>query len=770
MLNLYAVLEIDKILEEISSLTNSEVAKEKILNLKMMKEKAELIKANTLLEECSNILLNYDLPEINSWRLDHLFDKLKQGNIFTLQEIDYIRNDIKTTLKLGQAIGKIKFSQSSPLKELFGELYDLSSIKIEIDRIISEDLSIKDDASLELAALRRKIRQTEEKSRLIAEKVLNKYSAYLSEKVMTIRDGHFVLPLLNQYKNKVLGIVYDISDSGLTSFVEPSELIDIYNDLQVLLLKEKEEIYRLILNLTKVLSEKRREIISNNLLLGEISFQFAKARYGIKRHYAIGELSEDHTILLQGAFHPLINPSTVVGNDYLFNQDNKIIILSGPNAGGKSVALKTLGIISLMFLMGLPLSVTYAKIPFFKHIYVDIGDQQSLSDNLSTFSAHIDNLARITRYCEENDLVILDELGSATSPSEGSAIAMAIIDYLRKKNCFAFISSHYESLKEYAYQNAGVKNAMMIFDEKNFLPTYKLKIGLPGKSYGVYMAKRYHLKGEIIYQAEKYLKQNNSGDISDLLKHLNAEINHYQQLNEELVFKRQQIEKEQQQITALKNKLEVQNDKIRDEANELIELEVKKAKEKIDKLFKNQDNKVSLPETSKAKNVLNQLVNTYYPKENKATSNNQTLAIGDYVLLNDYQIQGKIIKINKQNVLIRSSDGLDIKTNYNNLTKINPPKTVKKTDFYVDKTIRYNKQSELNIIGLRYEEAMNKVEKFLDDALLNKMTTVAIIHGHGSGALKKGVRSYLANCSFVKSYEDALLNNGGAGKTIIYLK
>ncbi len=770
MLNLYGILEIDKILEEISSLSNSEVAKEKILNLKMIKDIDEFQHATDLLAESIEILNYYDIKDNYSSRLDILFEKGKKGKMLSLGELDQVRTDIKSTLQLISSFAKVKFIDGSKLKKLLYNFFDLASLKKEIDAIINEDLSIKDDASDELYSLRKSIKKIEEKSRIEAEKVLNKYSPYLSEKVITIRDGHFVLPLLNQYKNKVLGIVYDISDSGLTSFVEPSELIDIYNDLQVVLLKEKEEIHRLIVSLSKKILENEKKLISNNLLLGEISFHLAKARYALKHNYIVGKLSDDHSIKLKSASHPLIDPKIVVSNDYYFDRENKIIILSGPNAGGKSVALKTLGIISLMFLMGLPVSAYDAKIPFFKHIYVDIGDQQSLSDNLSTFSAHIDNLARITRHCEENDLVILDELGSATSPSEGSAIAMAIIDYLRKKNCFAFISSHYESLKEYAYKNSGVKNAMMIFDETNFLPSYKLKIGLPGKSYGIYMAKRYHLKGEIIYNAEKYLAKNSHNEISDLLKNLNDEVAKYQTLNEEVIRRNKELEIKQLQIATIENKLRERNEDIKSNAEKIIAKEVQKAKEHIDKILKNQQMDVSLPTAIKAKNALNKLLakNEKDDLENKICDDN--ISLGDYVSLSDYQIEGKVIKVNGNNLLIRTNNGLDVKTTIDKITKIAAPQITKNIDFYVDKNIRYDRQVELNIIGLRYDEAMRKVEKFLDDALLNKFSNVAIIHGHGSGALKRGVREYLSKCSFVKSFEDALANNGGSGKTIIYLK
>lgn len=770
MLNLYGILEIDKILEEISSLSNSEVAKEKILNLKMIKDIDEFQHVTDLLAESIEILNYYDIKDNYSSRLDILFEKGKKGKMFSLGELDQVRTDIKSTLQLISSFAKVKFIDGSKLKKLLDNFFDLASLKKEIDAIINEDLSIKDDASDELYSLRKSIKKIEKKSRIEAEKVLNKYSLYLSEKVITIRDGHFVLPLLNQYKNKVLGIVYDISDSGLTSFVEPSELIDIYNDLQVVLLKEKEEIHRLIVCLSKKILENEKKLISNNLLLSEISFHLAKARYALKHNYIVGKLSDDHSIKLKSASHPLIDPKIVVSNDYYFDQENKIIILSGPNAGGKSVALKTLGIISLMFLMGLPLSAYDAKIPFFKHIYVDIGDQQSLSDNLSTFSAHIDNLARITRHCEENDLVILDELGSATSPSEGSAIAMAIIDYLRKKNCFAFISSHYESLKEYAYKNSGVKNAMMIFDEANFLPSYKLKIGLPGKSYGIYMAKRYHLKGEIIYNAEKYLAKNSHNEISDLLKNLNDEIAKYQTLNEEVIRRNKELEIKQVQIATIENKLRERNEDIKSNAEKIIAKEIQKAKEQIDKILKNHQMDVSLPTAIKAKNALNKLLakNEKDDLENKICDDN--ISLGDYVSLSDYQIEGKVIKVNGNNLLIRTNNGLDVKTKIDKITKITAPQITKNIDFYVDKNIRYDRQVELNIIGLRYDEAMRKVEKFLDDALLNKFSNVAIIHGHGSGALKRGVREYLSKCSFVKSFEDALANNGGSGKTIIYLK
>jgi len=484
----------------------------------------------------------------------------------------------------------------------------------------------------------------------------------------------------------------------------------------------------------------------------------------------VPSFSKERIIDLKGARHPLIDESKVVSNDFKFDESQRIIIISGPNAGGKTVALKTLGLLVMMSQMGLAIPTKEKGIiSYFPRIYADIGDNQSLSDNLSTFAAHVSNLSTITHFVTSKDLVLLDELGTGTSPNEGEALALAVSDFLLRKKCFAFISSHFEKMKEYAYRRENVTNAMMVFDEKKLLPTYVLKIGYPGRSYGLEMANRYHLDAEVVDAAKKNLAKTGTRSVSDVIDKLNAVLHENEELNKKLKEDKRLLEGKTKDINYQNKVLKDKKENLLSDVEETKVKMIEDAKKKINEVLKILDKpNVKQHELIEAKTKLKNLEET-----EEVFDSNEEIKIGDYVEVADLEIIGKVTKINKEKVELISVDGMSVKSTLNKLKKTSKiPGISKKSagnpdDFVFSKT---NVKLELNIIGKHVDEAMAEVEKYLDDCLLKNFKTVRIIHGMGTGALRDAVWDYLSTCKFVDSYRYGESFEGSTGATVVTLK
>jgi len=768
MLDIYGTLEISKVLEEIASYTRSELGKEKALALKML-PKEEVTPALVILDEMMSYILRFgDISLASSFNLKEFIDNALKGGVLSTSELDKIANDIDSASKIYKQFEKVDKSKYFNIYKLANSLYDLSPLAKKIHDVVLPNLSVNDNASSTLFSIRQSLTKKEQELRGMSGELIQKYHDYLSEYSVSIRDGHFVLPVKTSYKNKINGIIHDFSSSGQTTFIEPSSLVNLSNQIYALKADEQEEIYRLLKELSKEVSSRSSEIIENNKILAEFDFIAAKSKYSIKYKCNVASLSDERIIDLKKARHPLIEMDKVVANDFHFDDENRIIIISGPNAGGKTVALKTLGILVMMNQMGIAIPTSEkAVISYFPKIYADIGDNQSLSDNLSTFAAHVSNLSTITHFVSSNDLVLLDELGTGTSPNEGSSLALAISDFLLRKNCFALISSHYEAMKEYPYKHKVVKNAMMVFDEKRLEPTYVLKVGYPGRSYGLEMAKRYHLDNSVIETSKKYLQKSSTKGVNDVLDKLNNVLRENEILNKELHEKTRLMEIKEKDLKYQNKLLKEKKENLLSDVEQTKEQLILDAKKQIDELINSKNGNVKVSELLKTKRELDKLF-----VEDEVNESDEEIRIGDYVKISSLDILGKVVSINKNKVEIISSDGLTYKTSLDKLEKTEAPKVVYSKKNNVDEMIR-NKadvKMELNIIGKHVDEALEEVSKYLDDARICNYKEVRIIHGMGSGALKSMVHNYLKKCSFVEEYHLGGEFDGRSGATIVKLK
>ena len=769
MLDVYQTLEISKVLEEVASYSRSEIAREKIHSLKML-PKEVVIHDLALLDEMMSYILRFgDISFASSSNLKPIVDAAIKDAVLTPSDFDHVASDIDSANKIYKQFSKIDKTKYFNLQKLGESLFDLSELEKKIRKIVLPNLSISDDASPKLSSIRRDIIKKEQEVRASSNELIQKYHEYLSENSISIRNGHFVLPVKTSYKNKINGIIHDFSSSGQTTFIEPSSMVNLSNQIYALKVDEQEEIYRLLKELSLLVKKHSSEIEANNKILAEFDYIAAKAHYSNKYKSFVSEMSDESIIDLKKARHPLLDQTKVVANDFYFDKDNRIIIISGPNAGGKTVALKTLGILVMMNQMGLALpTISKAKLSYFPKIYADIGDNQSLSDNLSTFAAHVSNLSTITHFVKEDDLVLLDELGTGTSPNEGSSLALAISDFLVKKNCFALISSHYEAMKEYPYRQKAVKNAMMVFDEKKLEPTYVLKIGYPGRSYGLEMAKRYRLDNKVIEDSKKYLQKSSTKGVNDVLEKLNATLRENEQLERNLKEKTRQIEIKEKDLKHQAKVLQEKKDNLLEDVDSIKEQLILDAKKEIDKLIKAKNNpNTKVSDLLKVKQQLDHLFD-----EEEQPKEVEDISLGDYVKIESLGIQGKVVRVNKTKVDIVTEEGMTYKTTLDSLTKTEAPKGVRKTKTNVDELVMYksNVKMELNIIGKHVDEGIDELSKYLDDARLRGFKEVRIIHGMGSGALRQAVHDYLSTCSFVEEYHLGGQFDGSSGATIVKLK
>ena len=768
MLDIYGTLEISKVLEEIASYSHSEIAHQRILSLKMLSK--EEIKSNLIiLDEMMSYIARFGALSLSSsFDLNPFIESAIKGGVLTPHDLDKVASDINSANQIYKQFSNIDKSLYSNLSALANQLYDLSPLEKKIRKIILPSLSIADDASSKLKSIRQSILRKEQEVRGLSGELIQKYHDYLSEYSVSIRNGHFVLPVKAGFKNKIDGMIHDFSSSGQTVFIEPSQLVNLSNQIYALKVDEQEEIYRLLRELSNDVSNHSNEILENNKIIAEFDFISAKAEYSNKHNCLVAELSDEKIINLHKARHPLIEASKVVANDFHFDKETRIIIISGPNAGGKTVALKTLGILVMMNQMGIAIpTFSKAKLSYFPRIYADIGDNQSLSDNLSTFAAHVSNLSTITHFVSENDLVLLDELGTGTSPNEGSSLALAISDFLISKNCFALISSHYEAMKEYPYRHKVAKNAMMVFDENKLEPTYVLKIGYPGRSYGLEMAKRYHLDNKVIENSKKYLQKSSSKGVNDVLDKLNNVLRENEILEKNLQEKAKHLEIQEKDLKYQKKVLDEKKANLLSDVSDIKEQMIKDAKKEIDKIIREKNNpNTEVSELIKTKSQLDSL------NKEEESEELEDVKIGDYVSIPLLGVVGKVVSLNKNKVEIISVHGMRYKTSLDKLERADEPKQVKIAKSNVDEMIRYKAdvKMELNIIGKHVDEALDEVSKYLDDARIRNFKEVRIIHGMGTGALKQAVHNYLDICDFVSEYHLGGQFDGRSGATIVKLK
>lgn len=762
MQDIYKTFEFYRIQESIDEFAKTELAREHIANLKMMSSLEEVKESLKDLEEFSSIIKRFGpMPIATSANALYLIDLAKKTGLLTPRDLNLIAEDVLTSKAINKYLEKVDVSYPR-IKDKASHFFDLTSLEKEIHRVITNALTIYDNATPELKEIRHSIKKLEASLQTRVASLSYNYSKYLNDDNATIRDGHFVLPVKTVYKNSVPGIVYDVSDSGATTFIEPMEIVQINNELTSLKVQEQEEIRKILKQLTALVLIQEKEIINNNKIIGEFDFLSAKSLYANQINAEIANISSEQIIDLLEARHPLIDPRKVISNTYHLDNNKRILVISGPNAGGKTVSLKTVGLLVLMNQCGLAIPADKATLGYFNNIYIDIGDNQSLSDNLSTFSAHMSQLGEITSIIKEKDLVLIDELGTGTDPKEGEALAFSIMKTLENSHSLAMISSHFSALKEYAFLSEHVENSSMVFDEEKLLPTYHFRMGAPGKSYALDVATRYGIKEDIVQSAKEFLAQQEGNDVNELLNILQKKLDEanklYETAKKEKKEAEESLKKVENEKELLKEKRESLLESVKEEKQQIID----NAKEEIsDILSALSRGDIKPHEIVNLKKQLEELEDApetiVYDEEIKE---------GDYVSVPSAGISGRVARIDGNKAHLNSDVGLSFDIELNKLHKVDAPKNkvVRKTNNY-EISLNTKVGLELNIIGMRVDEAKEAVEKYIDSCKLKRLGQVRIIHGFGSGALRKMVREYLDKEKI--KYRPGDASEGAGGATVV---
>lgn len=773
------VLEYGKILEKLSKEARSTLVKKNILNLTPMTDIDDIREE---LEHTSQMLAvikrfgNIDL--FGLYDFTNMVSYIRKKGILEAYELLQI-NDL---LRVSEYLKEYGKNISEPyIKDMFDRISTNDFLEKEIERsIISED-EIADNASSTLKNIRRqKDRKEQEiKNKLNSYVTNTKYDDVLQDKVVSVRDGRYVVPVRTNKKSAIGGIIHDKSSSGNTIFVEPAAIVELNNQFRDLELKEEEEIRRILDRLSRLAEAFDVEILENQKIISRIDFLAAKAKFAINNEHSAPKVNDEKIINLKQARHPLLTGKVVpidvaIGGDYL------TLIITGPNTGGKTVSLKTVGLVTLMAQTGLYIPAEENSIiNVFDDIFLDIGDTQSIEMSLSTFSASLTNVVKILNQASEKSLVLLDEVGSGTDPTEGAALAISILDNLRKRKVMTFATTHYSELKYYAVDTNGVMNASVEFDVNTLSPTYRLEIGTPGKSNAFEISKRLGLDQAILENAQSLIGED-ARNVNKILEQIEED-------KKELEDKNSEIDRYKIEIEKIKKELEIKSKEVENKRAEIIREAEDKANEILEKA--NTESQKMLKEAKKSKNAntsdidrsLNNIRNRY--KSNKIERQRDGLKIkkskdapedlrpGDRVVIAGLGEEAEVISAPDQKGNIKVQMGiLKMDSNIKNVTKIDSSDETRKNinKVYNAKKVQSFSPS-LDLRGQRLDEALANVDKYLDDAMFSGLDEVKIIHGMGTGALRKGITDYLKSNRMIGSFRTGNDKEGGFGVTIVSL-
>ncbi|KMY77938.1 MULTISPECIES: endonuclease MutS2 [Leuconostoc] len=734
-------------------------------------------------------------------KLADITPHLKRLNIqasLSATELAEIGNVLRNTSAISNFFIQMKDESIGESLEVLIEqaeqLETLPEVTKSIQTAIDSTGRINDEASYELKSVRGKIVGHENAIKnKMQEFTKGKTAQYLSDPIVTIRSDRYVLPVKAEYRSQFGGVVHDQSQTGLTLYIEPQAVVELSNKLSELRVKENAEEQRVLQELSAELEPHTNEIQQNVRILGHFDFVNAKARLAARLDAMQPTVSVENHISLRQAWHPLLDKKIAVANDISLGDSYKTIIITGPNTGGKTITIKTLGLLQLMAQSGLFITTRQpSTIGIFDEVFADIGDEQSIEQNLSTFSSHMANIVSMLDHIDDKTLVIFDELGAGTDPAEGAALAIAILDKVASLGAYTIATTHYPELKLYGYNRPETKNASMVFDVETLQPTYQFLMGVPGQSNALAIAKRLGF-GEDVIGAAMALTDESDQDLNNMIADLVAQRDEVKKNNEELRSQLKATEEKSEALSEEQSKLEKERAHVildaKNEANHIVAATKKQAEQLISEIRKErlragQRGELTEQELQARKGKLDQLRQNDSLEKNKILQKAKKvkeLAPGDEITVRSYSQQGTLVKKHKNGqwevemgILKMLVDEDDIvKTEAT--VKAQKGKAKKKQQKIIRKTTssgstRASVKSSLDLRGVRYEAALTELDRYLDTAVLANISPVEIIHGKGTGALRQGVTEFLRSDRRVKSYHFASANAGGDGATIVELK
>ncbi len=782
-------LEFDKIIDLLAEEAGSFRGKQLCHRLKPM---TDLGKINTFQEQTASaftrIIRKGRISFGDAAPVEESMKRLEIGGALNISELLRIRRLLANTARV-KSYGRHDTQEDSAdcLDVYFDQLEPLTLLSSEIERcIISED-EISDDASSALKHIRRSISNLNGRVHTTLSGLVNgSLRTYLQDPIITMRGDRYCIPVKAEHRGQVQGLIHDQSSSGSTLFIEPMAVVKLNNDLKELYAKEQEEIQAILARLSEDAAQYIEEIRTDYRALTDLDFIFARGALALSMRGSRPIFNEEGRIRIREGRHPLLDQRSVVPITVSLGEDFTLLIITGPNTGGKTVSLKTVGLFTLMGQAGLHIPAQdRSELAVFRHVYADIGDEQSIEQSLSTFSSHMTNIVSFLKKVDERSLVLFDELGAGTDPTEGAALAIAILSYLHARGIRTMATTHYSELKVYALSTPGVENACCEFDVESLRPTYRLLIGIPGKSNAFAISSKLGLPDHIIADARKRLSEQDAS-FEDLLTDLETSRRTIEKEREEIAAYKREAESLKQQAAQNQKKLDEQRDRIIREANEKANAILREAKEVADETIRNfykfgKEN-ISAAEMEKERERIRKKIKDTASssdlgvKKQKKQHKPSDFKLGESVKVLSMNLTGTISSLPdaRGNVTVQMGI-LRSQVNISDLEIIEEPSPYAPKKFSrtskgrIGMSKSLSVSTEINLLGKTVDEAVAELDKYLDDALLSHLNTVRVIHGKGTGALRKGIHEYLRRQKHVKSYHLAEFGEGDAGVTIVEL-
>ncbi len=786
-------LEYNKIIDKLTEFAGSALAKEMCRNLQ---PSTDLYEIQALQKETSDALSRiYQKGAVSFRGVRDIRGSIKRLEIGAIIGI----NELLSICSLLEVCSKVKaYSRNDrdpdfedSLEAMFQALQPLTPVSSEIRRCIASEEELNDDASPALFKIRRSMRQINDKVHAQLQTMVNGSArTYLQDAVVTMRNGRYCIPVKAEHRGQIPGMIHDQSSTGSTLFVEPMAVIKLNNDLRELELKEEKEIEMILATLSARCGEETEALRDDLDLLTKLDFIFARAQLSRSMNGTQPDFNEEGRILIKKGRHPLLDKKKVVPIDIRLGKDFELLIITGPNTGGKTVSLKTVGLFTLMGQAGLHIpAFDHSELSVFHEVFADIGDEQSIEQSLSTFSAHMTNTVSILKEADDRSLVLFDELGAGTDPTEGAALAIAILSNLHRRGSRVMATTHYSELKVFALSTPSVENGCCEFDVETLRPTYRLLIGVPGKSNAFAISQKLGLSQDIIEEAKTHLTKQDE-DFEDLLADLEQKRVTIEQERDQINSYKEEIRELKQRLESKQEKLDLSRDKILREANEQARNILQEAKDYADTTIRNFQKYgkaagVSAKDMEKERGKLREKMSTVdkklsaknaAPKKSHKQLTAKDLHIGDSIKVLSLNLKGTVSTLPdaKGNLFVQMGI-LRSQVNIRDLEKLDDTVI---TGGNFSKTgsgkIKMSKSAsvstEINLLGKTVDEAIMELDKYLDDAYIAHLPSVRIVHGKGTGALRKGVHNYLRRQKHVKSYRLGEFGEGDAGVTIVEFK
>ncbi len=787
------VLELDKVLMQAAEFTSNETSRDMILHCKPSTDLTEVRREVQKTDDALQLALQFGTPPFSEFKnICNMVTRAASGARLSLKDLLDIEDLLRQVQSLHSWFSHCSESSTS-LDYLFSLIIPNDDLLTILERSVLSEEEIADSASPTLSEIRKKLIRARSQLRDTLDKMTKNKTMqkYLQETTVTIRDGRFVLPVKAEYRSQVNGLIHDTSSSGQTLFIEPMQIVEANNDIRLLESREIEEIERIMMKLCAMVGAEASGLKRLHDTCAELNYYFAKANYAASIKAMKPVISDDGILELKKARHPLLDQNKAVPIHIMLGEQNNALIITGPNTGGKTVALKTAGLLTAMTMCGFLIPVTDgSRISIFRHILADIGDSQSIEQNLSTFSSHTLNVVEILQIADDHTLILLDELGSGTDPVEGAALAISIIDYLKQLGAKLMVTTHYQELKLYAADTPDVMNASCEFNTETLRPTYQLILGSPGKSNAFAISGQLGVPDVILQHAESLISEEN--------KHFEHVIEKFEQARKELEAEKEQATKFRQEAESLKSEWEQKRNQIFEEEKETLEraaaqagriVESTKAQsnallDELEQLRREKDKADFSSRVSSAKSISNQQIRNMYKTANPVIGSlnekgeyvlPRPLKKGDAVLIADLQQEAVIVSEpgNADTVLVQMGI-MKMKIQISRLrlldkTKQNQQKKKPRRNQIAVKAERQSSM-ELDIRGMTCDEGVYETEQFISGAMLANIGTVTIIHGKGTGLLRKAVQEKLKGMKCVKAYRNGVYGEGENGVTIVTLR